>query len=313
MGNKIIDILPREGEFYKVNLHTHSTLSDGNFTPEELKGLYRSHGYSAVAFTDHRKFIPHKELTDDKFVALTSTELDFTLKDEEGVICSVHINALSEKEDFEGEYEKMPLDYELINKTVEELKREGHFVTLNHPVWSNMTTEDVMRVNGIDAVEIYNGIGVAFNNYADDTPIYESFLRKGGRANCVSGDDCHKKFDDGTPFKEYFTSFTAVKAKELSYGAIVDALKKGNCYCSTGPEFKSLYIEGDILHVECSPVFGVYVHSKYLGAKTQDVRSGDVITHTELDIGSIRKVSPYIWIQLRDTNGNKAWSTPYYF
>ena len=32
--NKRIDILPQSGNLYKVNLHTHSTLSDGNFTPE---------------------------------------------------------------------------------------------------------------------------------------------------------------------------------------------------------------------------------------------------------------------------------------
>ena len=31
------DLLPREGRFYKANLHAHSTVSDGHYTPEELK------------------------------------------------------------------------------------------------------------------------------------------------------------------------------------------------------------------------------------------------------------------------------------
>ena len=39
--------------YYRANLHCHSTVSDGKKTPEELKEFYRSHGYSAVAFTDH--------------------------------------------------------------------------------------------------------------------------------------------------------------------------------------------------------------------------------------------------------------------
>ena len=30
-------LLPEEGSFYKANLHCHSTYSDGQLTPEELK------------------------------------------------------------------------------------------------------------------------------------------------------------------------------------------------------------------------------------------------------------------------------------
>ena len=41
--------------YYRANLHCHSTVSDGKKTPEELKEFYRSHGYSAVAFTTIRR------------------------------------------------------------------------------------------------------------------------------------------------------------------------------------------------------------------------------------------------------------------
>ena len=312
--NKRIDILPQIGNLYKVNLHTHSTLSDGNFTPEELKRLYVSEGYSAVAFTDHRAFIPHPDLTDDSFVALTGAELDFTAMDNGCWECAVHINAISRDENHTGSYERMPLDYSLINKTVEKLKADGCYVTLNHPVWSNMSTEDMFKVKGVDAVEIFNSIGVMFNNYADDTPLYEYYLRHGGKAGLVAGDDTHKIFEDGTPFMEYYRSFTMLKAKELTYESLMDALEHGDCYASTGPVFKNLWLDGDILHVECSPVFGVYVHSRYMNIKTQDVRRTDCITETELDISEIRKSgSPYIWVQLRDLSGGKAWANPYWF
>ena len=30
-------LLPKDGSFYKANLHCHSTVSDGRFTPEEIK------------------------------------------------------------------------------------------------------------------------------------------------------------------------------------------------------------------------------------------------------------------------------------
>ena len=36
-----------------ANLHTHSTHSDGVFTPEEMVKVAKREGYKAVAITDH--------------------------------------------------------------------------------------------------------------------------------------------------------------------------------------------------------------------------------------------------------------------
>ena len=68
-------LLPNQGNFYKSNLHVHTTISDGLFTPEEVKQGYKEHGYSVVAFTDHEVFVPHNDLTDDEFIAINSVEL----------------------------------------------------------------------------------------------------------------------------------------------------------------------------------------------------------------------------------------------
>lgn len=57
---------------YKANLHCHTVLSDGKKTPEQIKKDYLAHGYSIVAFTDHDKYYPHNDLTDDRFIALTA-------------------------------------------------------------------------------------------------------------------------------------------------------------------------------------------------------------------------------------------------
>ena len=71
--------LPEKGQFYKANLHCHTTVSDGKFTPEETKNMYKAHGYSILAFTDHNIMIPHHDLTDENFLALTGFEMDFNL------------------------------------------------------------------------------------------------------------------------------------------------------------------------------------------------------------------------------------------
>lgn len=39
--------------WYKGNLHTHTTNSDGAYTPEETIALYKSKDYDFLALTDH--------------------------------------------------------------------------------------------------------------------------------------------------------------------------------------------------------------------------------------------------------------------
>ncbi len=41
------------GRFFKGNLHTHSTRSDGALEPEAVVAAYREHGYDFLALTDH--------------------------------------------------------------------------------------------------------------------------------------------------------------------------------------------------------------------------------------------------------------------
>ena len=69
-------LLPENVNGYKANLHCHSTLSDGTKTPEEIKELYKSLGYSIVAYTDHDIFLGHNDLTDDSFIALNGFEAE---------------------------------------------------------------------------------------------------------------------------------------------------------------------------------------------------------------------------------------------
>ena len=64
-------LLPKDGNFYKANLHMHTTFSDGNMTIEETKKAYLNKGYSIVAFSDHELMIPHNELSDENFLAIT--------------------------------------------------------------------------------------------------------------------------------------------------------------------------------------------------------------------------------------------------
>ena len=73
-------LLPPVPRYFKANLHTHTTVSDGRLTPQEVKDAYKARGYQIIAFTDHEVCIPHPELVDEEFLPLTSYELAFNPK-----------------------------------------------------------------------------------------------------------------------------------------------------------------------------------------------------------------------------------------
>ena len=70
-------LIPENGQFYKANMHTHTTVSDGSHSPEDTKAYYMARGYSVMAFTDHDVMVDHSDLNEEgKFLAITSHEVE---------------------------------------------------------------------------------------------------------------------------------------------------------------------------------------------------------------------------------------------
>ena len=67
---------PEDGIWLKGNPHSHSTVSDGMFTPEELAASYASAGYDFLSMTDHNILESHDGLIGDRLLLLTGLEHD---------------------------------------------------------------------------------------------------------------------------------------------------------------------------------------------------------------------------------------------
>ena len=68
--SQIKHLLPQVPRYFKANLHTHTTISDGVWTPEKTKQVYKENGYQIMAYTDQEVCIPHPELDEEDFLAL---------------------------------------------------------------------------------------------------------------------------------------------------------------------------------------------------------------------------------------------------
>ena len=272
-------LLPQKN-CYKANLHTHSTVSDGKFTPEELKGLYKDNGYSILAYTDHEVLVPHTGLSDRDFLALTGYEIqiygDMDLPKRLRRVS--HLNLYPEKADeckmpffnlddvlrldklpdiSKAVYDGDGKDYKeysangintLINKAVS----AGFIVSYNHPTWSKEDASIYTNLNGLFAMEIFN-TNARLSGHDTYCPyVYEEMLRSGQRIGCIANDDTHNADD-------LFGGFTCVFADGLNQESVINALKAGDFYASRGPVIKSLWCEDGWFNIECSPAKEIIV------------------------------------------------------
>ena len=68
--------------------------------------------------------------------------------------------------------------------------------------------------------------------------------------------------DDAHAITGCFRGWTQIKAESLEYGAVMNALEKGDFYSSTGPEIHELYIEDHMLHVKTSAAREIFLRSE---------------------------------------------------
>lgn len=285
-------LLPQKN-CYKANLHCHSTVSDGDYTPEELKKLYKDNGYSILAYTDHEILVPHTELSDEHFLALTGYEVQI-YGDMELPKCMrrvSHINFYSKNENrrkmpFFNLADVMRLDKQPdirkavydgdgndhkeysakgINALIEKAKSAGFIVSYNHPTWSKEDASIYTNLNGLFAMEIYNNDAELSGHDTYCPYVYEEMLRSGQRIGCIATDDTHRADD-------LFGGFTYVYADELSYGAVINALENGDYYASRGPVIKSLWYENGVFHIETSPAEEIFVSNSCRRGKNISVK-----------------------------------------
>ena len=238
-------LLPRLGKFYKANMHTHSTLSDGKYSPEELKKMFMEKGYSIVAFTDHEVIVPHPELKSEDFLPITSYEFSVTdgawtrftkcyhlnlyFKDENtttsATFCKNSVwqrmrHLVTEEMEKRGT-ESREYSKEFIQWVVDTTKKENALVCYNHPVWSLQNYSDYSGLKGFWGVEWHN-TGCTVSAMTDTTQPLVDLLGEGGRQVFpIASDDCHGS-------RDLFGGWISVKARSLDYDTVFTALEKGD-------------------------------------------------------------------------------------
>ncbi|MBE6713334.1 MAG: hypothetical protein E7580_07445 [Ruminococcaceae bacterium] len=329
-------LLPEKGTFYKANLHTHSTFSDGHLTPEEIKDYYRSHGYSILSCTDHDVFITHNELTDEDFLVLNGYELDVSQPESEaspvtGGRKTCHMGFIATTPEMETpvcwhrekyipvkaqphkdkvKFDPAVPDYvrtysaEGVSDMMRLGRENGFFVIYNHPTWSCEDYSDYMGYEHLHAMEImnYTCIRAGFPEYNER--VYDDLLRGGKRILCIGADDGH-----GTG--SMCGCYMMVKAEKLEYRAVMDAIMKGDFYSSEGPEIKALYLEDGKVTVETSEVAEIRFTTGIRKAKRFVPGEDQPLACATYEL-PVDKDPYYFRITVTDKNGKHAYTNAYF-
>jgi hypothetical protein len=299
-----------ESQWYKGNIHTHTTESDGDEEPYRVVSWYRKHGYDFLVLSDHN----HLTLLDygsgrrrfRKPLMVPGEEVSVRL---DGGAIPVHINGIGISRLVE------PIDagdvVSTLQANVDAIVQAGGIASINHPnfQWA-FDHEAISRVTGASLLEVFNG-HPGVNLYgAPGRPAYDEIwdrvLSAGRVIFGVATDDSHN-YQDFVPWlSNPGRGWVMVRAEELTQEAIVDGLAAGNFYASTGVTLTRLESSGEGIELEIEPERDLVYTTRFTG------KDGKLLAETTGLTAEYRTAGgeTYVRATVINSSGPRAWTQP---
>ena len=241
---------------YSGMWHSHIHRAFPGF--EEAADICRHGGFSFLGVTEHDCRFPQVELGEKEWYKVGSEDF-LVIRGFEASHPMGHVTCLGFLPEqtgvdvlaaYRNRFEGADLDagYEGFLENAAAL---GAFTALNHPASWRDKVEELISWPGfehIDAMEIYNGGRAGKSESkgcADD--LYDACLSRGHRLWCGANPDCHS-WDTELPDGPY-NGYSVVFASSLSRSDILESLKAGRFYASTGLHLDELSLTGESLAV----------------------------------------------------------------
>ena len=275
--------------WYKGNIHIHSTISDGGKTPEELSQMYFEKGYDFLCRTDHwdaSGIEPKNE--NNPLLCIGGIELDGT--DDRGSY--YHVICLGV---FSGVTQKMGLV-----PAIEKVRSQNGIIILAHPHWSGNSQDDCLQHN-FDGVEVFNYVTQWMNGKGDSTAYWNMMLKQFPGTLAFAADDAHiiprhPGWDGG---------WIMVNSPTLSQSAIIKSIKAGNYYSSCGPEINRIELVDNTISIKTSPVQFIRLAGPGPYGQRTGSFNGKLLTEACFEVP---EDWPYAYLEIEDQRGRRAWT-----
>jgi hypothetical protein len=215
--------------WYRGDLHAHTVHSDGIITVgDRLRGAV-GRGLDFLAITDHNTISHHGELDGlaDRITHIRGSEITTY---HGHINCFGLATAIDWRDDARGGGAA---------SIVEQAHRQDAIVSINHPnafgdPWCSGCHWDYARADysTFDAMEVWNGRWAeAETDNEGALAFWTDLLDAGFRLTAVSGTDSHSAEEDDYPALPR----DVVYADDRSERGILDAIRRGRVYLSSGP------------------------------------------------------------------------------
>jgi len=288
------------GAYFRGNIHSHSTRSDGLLSPADVVQAYRERDYDFIAITDHFLSRYGFPITD---AATHRTSTFTTLPGAE-----MHVKGLQNGIVWDLLAIGLPTDFapqepdETDVALAARASASGAFVAIPHPAWNGVVHCDGLRlIDSVDAIEIHNEGHTLDSDRGSGWFLADSLATAGHRFSTFAADDAHFKTDRF----DRFGGWINVKAESLDPESLLKALKAGHYYASTGAAIRNVEITGAEIIVETDPAIGIMLGGA--GTIRQYVR-GDGLTRAAFSRGLFQRA--FFRVIVVQANGKKAWSSP---
>lgn len=313
------------GNWYKGNIHSHTTNSDGKLRPEQSVKLYKSYGYNFLCFTEHDRYTDYrKKFNTDDFIIIPGIEasvyfINFKTKSIEklhhmnGILGTSEMQAAAPRGLFKHRQRLIPrIVYKEWNgaeeaeRLAEKLYSHGCLVMYNHPVWSRAEPEEFMHTKNLWALEVFNYNTENECSLGIDTRDWDTMLGKNTFILGAATDDNHNsgEFDDACG------GYIMVQADELTHDSIVSSMLKGCFYSSSGPGIYNWGIDRNTAWIDCSACARInFICGGPVGVGRTylpDMPGGKII-HAE---HRMKGTETYLRIECVDSAGGTAWTNP---
>jgi hypothetical protein len=276
--------------WYKGNTHLHSTASDGALGFDQLSRLYSQQGYSFLFRTDHWVCSnAQANAQPDPILWLDGIELNG--KDPFG--SDYHIVCL-------GEFTGLDDDGRQLLPAFEKARAQGGFTILAHPLWMGNSVEEALRYP-FDGVEVFNNDCQWCNGKGDSTVHWEAMLKKNPNTLALAADDAHMLSYE----PDWNGGWIVINTAELSPASVFKALRAGNFYASTGPDFQAIENHQQKVYVKTSPVKAIQLVGPGIQSKAAVVPEGQTICEAEFEIPADW---PAAYFHLQAADRSQAWS-----
>ena len=302
MKRRFVNPFKATGRWYKGNVHAHTTMSDGTRTPETLVEIYRDAGYDFLSVTDHSLVADTSGLGSSRFLLVPGEEICVG-RSHAGTL--YHLVALGVDETLPFTDFDRGLDTQRVVDHVNEI---GGILILAHPYWSGLSHGDMMALDRYHGVEIYN-TSCEYERNTGLSAVHIDGVIAAGRRPMIYAVDDHHGADRPTMPLDACGAWISVKAPSLSRESIMESIRGGLFYSSTGPEIKDISIgEDDVITIECSPVKIIsFVSTPSLGMRFHAM--GRPLTGASYPG---RPGETYVRVEVTDYDGRSAWSNPMY-